>query len=222
MINMGVNKTQEKNNVKLSPERIFSLFYKYKLSYIPVVKQQKIQGFISREKTRVQANKVAFFESRIEVNLKYIFQTIDAKVFFSELDNLGLSVVPFVDSENFLIKSLSCSDFNSIFRPVQELSGEEFLSLITEYNLPVFILNSHFDSIYVNKQGKLFLKNSDTGAGKKGKNIMNVIPADFLKKFEEADRDKIYKLYKGSKEHHLRIFNINFKRGRIWVITVIK
>lgn len=209
----------------LTPEKLFHLFYKFPLTHLPLVREQVIKAFISKEKTVRQANTVDFFNRDLIQNLSNIMIRMPEEDFFQEIDRLGSEVreIPLIDAQHFTVQFLPLSQFNSIFRPMEDLEDSVFRILLDDFDLPVLVFNARKELIYRNKKSRRLQRSFQEVIGIKYASLEEYLPVHFYELLDRADRNKVYNLEAGEKEfvYRYKVGRHDLAKGLAYVVTFL-
>lgn len=209
----------------LTPQKLFNLFYKFPLEHIPLVRDQSIKAYISKERTTRQANTVDFFNRDLIQSLSEIMERLPEDDFFTEVDNLGdqLQEIPMIDSQQFTVQFLPVSQFNSIYRPLEELEESLFRVVLEELELPVLVFNSRKDLIFKNKKSRKLQRSFQEVIGIKYGTLEEYLPSHFYDLLDQSERTKVYNLEAGEREiiYRYKVARQELAKGLVYVIIFL-
>ncbi len=209
----------------LTPQKLFTLFYKYPLEHLPLVRDQSIKAYISKERATRQANTVDFFNRDLIQSVSEIMERFPEEDFFSEVDKLGdeLQEIPMIDSQQFTVQFLPVSEFNSIYRPMEELDESIFRVVLEELDLPVLVFNSRKDLIFKNKKSRKLQRSFQEVIGIKYGTLEEYLPAHFYDLLDQSERSKVYNLAAGEKEmvYRYKVARQELAKGLVYVIIFL-
>lgn len=197
----------------LTIEKIFNLFFKFPIRYIPIVSGETVFSFISKAKTLREASNPSIFEQDLNNLLKNIFENIDANIFFTNIDELNIEKIPIINFEDLSIKVLTISQFNSMFRPLAKISDEQMRQIVDELVLAFFILNSRNQMIYQNKLAIKLHKSLVKETGMRKKSLIDFLPQSFYQNIENKTPEKIYAFKIRDRELNYRIQSMIINKG---------
>ena len=169
----------------LTLEKIFNLFFKFPIHYIPIVSGETVFSFISKAKTLREASNPSIFAQDLNKLLEHIFENIDIEVFFVNIDELNIEKIPIINFEDLSIKILTMSQFNSIFRPLSKLSNEHLRHIVDELSLAFLVFNSRHQMIYQNKSLTKLHKSLSKEMGIRKKSFTHFLTPNFFSKSQE-------------------------------------
>ncbi len=203
----------------LNPDKLIQIFYKYPLEFIPITHDQAIKGYISKENTFRQSNTQDFFTRDLVLSVTHLLVKMDEEKFFEELDQHGedLPEIPTIISKNFTVRLIPRSEFNAIFRPVEELPAGDFKTILDEMTLPVLIFNSRHQLIYKNKKSRRLLRAFQLSLASRSTRFEDYLPSDFFNLLDEPNSQRIYHLDAGTgeKPFDYKVTKIELPKGPI-------
>jgi len=207
--------------VALKPQVLLKVFYGCGLSAIPIVREQAIKSYLTHEKTMSKVHSEAFFREDIIQYLPYLTEKRNDADFFKEIDEKAPAKVPIVDAQSFALTELSASEFNMRFRPLQELSGDEYQRLLEDVASPVLVFNSRRELIFRNKASRRLLRILQENLGGRQTRIEEYLPPEFFNLLVKPDGERVYELMtgNGARVARYRLCRLELGRGEVTMAT---
>jgi PAS domain-containing protein len=163
----------------------------------------------------------AFFREDIVLILPYLTEKRSDADFFKEIDEKTPAKVPIVDAQSFALSMLTASEFNMRFRPMQDLTGDEYQRILEDVASPVLVFNSRRELIFRNKACRRLLRILQENLGGRQTRIEEYLPPEFFSLLSKPDPERVYELMTGSgaKVARYRLSRLELGRGEITVAT---
>lgn len=206
--------------VALTPDKLFQIFTKYPVGYLPLVTEDEIRGYISKANIIRLANFDHFMGGNLRDFLAQLFVKQNDALFFKEIENKKLLKIPAIDHIGFFFKEFEFIDFVQRFRPVTSIETEQLIQVFNQITLPLLIFNNSRTLLYQNEAVKRLHNLFCNSIGEALPNIIDFFPDEFFEMMKGASGEVRCMKY-GKDSYQFRIQSVSLEQGSVCVVVFL-
>ncbi len=118
---------------------MIEIFIKYPMHYFPLLKKEKIIGYISKKKVLRYSTNQGFLDKRILEVLNLVLENLGHDIFFKDISEKEIKQIPYLKwaPHYFTIHKKNKLDFFQKYKPVERITSEDIMSMIETHDFPI-------------------------------------------------------------------------------------
>lgn len=139
---------------------MIEIFIKYPMHYFPLLKKEKIIGYVSKKKVLRYSTNQGFLDKRISEVLNLVLENLNHDIFFKDISEKKIRQIPYLKwTSNYLtIHKKNKLDFFQKYKPVERITSEDIITMIETHDFPMVAFDGS-ENLLMENQAAIKIRN---------------------------------------------------------------